>query len=142
MYLRATPAGATGALTRLVRLPHAPEAVALGRRRVRAELEQAGLTRPLLDDIEMVVSELLGNAVRHARPLGNGFLLSWRIGEDEVVVQVTDGGSRQPVRPLDGPALSESGRGLRIVDRLSREWGVCEDPPGGQTVWARFPVDR
>jgi serine/threonine-protein kinase RsbW len=143
MNLRATEAGRSGmvAPSNVIRLPHTPAAVGVTRRRICAELESAGLTRPLLDDIEVVTSELLGNAVLHARAIGGGVLLAgWRIEEGQVMVRVTDGGSLHRVQQLDGAPLSESGRGLRIVDRLARDWGVVDHAAGLRTVWASFPI--
>lgn len=141
MNLRATPVDPPEAVvsSRVIRVPHSPAGVGIGRRRVRAALEAAGVAQPLLDDIEMVASELLGNAVRHARALaGEALLVGWRIEDVRVTVQVTDGGSRHHVQPTDGPALSESGRGLRIIDRLAEVWGV-QDQSEVRTVWASFP---
>ena len=141
MNLRVTPVdpSETVVSSRVIRVPHSPAGVGIGRRRVRAAFEAAGIAQPLLDDIEMVASELLGNAVRHARALvDEALLVGWRIEDARMTVQVTDGGSRQHVQPTDGPTLSESGRGLRIVDRLAETWGV-HDQAEVRTVWASFP---
>lgn len=125
-----------------IRLPHTAAAVSVARRRIRTELQAAGITPPLLDDVEVVISELLGNAVRHAQPIGGGVLLAgWRWADNLVLVRVTDGGSTHRVERMDGaPLLADTGRGLRIVDRMAGDWGVTEHPTGIRTVWASFPV--
>ena len=90
-----------------------------------------------LDETAVVVSELLGNAVRHAQPLDDGrLLLRWQVRGGVVDVEVTDGGSRHEVRPLRPTEMSVHGRGLRIVRHLAHEWGVVEDAHGNRTVWA------
>ncbi len=124
-----------------IRLPHTAVAVGVARRRIRTELLAAGVAPPLLDDVEVVVSELLGNAVRHAQPIGGGVLLAgWRLADGTVTVRVTDGGSMRRVEKVDGSATADTGRGLRIVDRLAADWGVTDHPAGMRTVWASFPI--
>jgi anti-sigma regulatory factor (Ser/Thr protein kinase) len=125
----------------VLRLQHSPVAVPSARRQVRHEL--AGLTVPemVLDDVEMVVSELLGNSVRHARPIAGGvLLLAWRVTEDEVVIRVTDGGGGRGVEPRQPTPMADSGRGLQIVERLARVWGVSEHAGGLRSVWAAIPL--
>jgi anti-sigma regulatory factor (Ser/Thr protein kinase) len=92
----------------------------------------------LAGDAELLLSELVGNAVRHARPLPGGVVrVAWEVATREVVLRVTDGGSSNGHRPHEttvGPE-STSGRGLTIVAALARRWGV-EPTRGGQSVWA------
>jgi anti-sigma regulatory factor (Ser/Thr protein kinase) len=121
----------------VIRLRHQPMAVGVARRRVCAELAEAGVPQPVLDDLEVVLSELMGNSVRHARPIAGGVLLvGWRVCDGEVSVRVTDGGSSSRVEPRESSPLSDSGRGLQIVERLSRAWGVTEHAGALRTVWA------
>jgi serine/threonine-protein kinase RsbW len=130
-------------------LAHEPRAVALARRHVRDELAALGLTGVVLDDVALVISELVGNAVLHARPLSGGRLeVTWWVGSAGVHVRVTDGGSpgavalrEDGVAPVPG-GLDDSGRGLMIVDRLAVEWGVDDEGPARRTVWAVLPVPR
>jgi serine/threonine-protein kinase RsbW len=124
-----------------IRVPHAPSGVVLGRRHIQAVLTASGADQELADDAEVVVCELLGNSVRHAQPLVDATLVvSWEITGGNATIQVTDGGSRRRIVPADRPQLSESGRGLRIVDRLADAWGVI-DGEGSRTVWVRFGFD-
>jgi serine/threonine-protein kinase RsbW len=121
----------------VLRLPHTAASVGVGRRWVREQLTALGVARRLLDDVEVVVSELLGNAVRHAPPIaGNTLLVTWRLSGSVVMVTVTDGGSPDKVEPRNSGQLAETGRGLRIVEGLATDWGVIEQFGGLRTVWA------
>jgi anti-sigma regulatory factor (Ser/Thr protein kinase) len=113
----------------------------VARRRIRHELAEAGVDRVLLDDVEVVISELLANAVRHALPLAGGALLvAWRLVESTVIVRVTDGGSQgrveSPAEHRGTGVLAEAGRGLRIIGELASDWGVIDHASGLRTVWA------
>jgi anti-sigma regulatory factor (Ser/Thr protein kinase) len=87
---------------------------------------------PRCQDAQLAVTELLGNALRHGRPPID-VDVSW--SDAGVLVSVADG---QPALQRNGwpPAsTSESGRGLQLVDAVSRSWG-CDAVPGGKRVWA------
>lgn len=129
-------------------LPHGPAGVAEARRRLRKELFANAVAEPVVDDAVLILSELLSNSCRHARPLGedapssggSGIRAAWRLDEDGLLtVEVTDGGG--PTRPLpSSPSLTaRGGRGLGIVRNLSLRWGV-RDAPGEVTVWAMLAV--
>lgn len=125
----------------VLRLQHSPVAVPTARREIRRELLAAGLEENLLDDVEVVVSELLGNSVRHAAAIAGGVvLLAWRVASDEVVIRVTDGGGGRGVAPRNGGPMADSGRGLQIVERLARVWGVSEHAGGLRSVWAAMSL--
>jgi anti-sigma regulatory factor (Ser/Thr protein kinase) len=125
----------------VLRVRHEPAAVSGARRQVRNELAEENLPEPLLDDVEVVVSELMGNAVRHARPIAGGVLLvGWRIADDELTIRVTDGGSLKRIEPRESSPMADSGRGLHIVERLARAWGVTDHAGSLRTVWAILPV--
>jgi anti-sigma regulatory factor (Ser/Thr protein kinase) len=127
-----------------VLLPCVPASVAVARRRLAAELTAAGIFDGVVGDAVLVVSELLSNAVRHARPLpGSKLLLAWAVDDGAVEVAVSDGGAS--TRPMTAQATVSSlgGRGLDIVGYLARSWGVRTDDTG-LTVWAvvAVPADR
>ena len=125
----------------VLRLRHSPVAVSSARRQVRADLTAVGVPAMVRDDVEVVVSELLGNSVRHARPIAGGLvLLYWHVGSDEVMVRVTDGGGGRGVEPRCPDPLAVSGRGLQIVERLARVWGVSEHAGGLRSVWASIAL--
>ncbi len=104
---------------------------------VRSVLTRWGLPE-VLDDAELLVDELVCNAMRHAR--GTGVDVTVRSVDDVVRVEVSD---RDPdffidfQRPPDAPPRF----GLRIVDSIARRWGV--DPgPYGKVVWFELDARR
>lgn len=98
----------------------------------------------LADDAALIVTELLGNAFRHGRPPVR-VSLTCDEGADRTVlwIGVSDAGPAVDIGLLQAKwrhpsgRLSTDGRGLRLVDALSRSWG---DQPGvcGHTVWAEL----
>jgi len=125
----------------VLRVRHEAAAVSAARRQVRRELAEEPLPEPLLDDVEVVLSELMGNAVRHARPIAGGVLLvGWRVADDELTLRVTDGGSLKRIEPRDSSPMADSGRGLHIVERLASTWGVTDHAGSLRTVWAVLPL--
>ncbi len=116
----------------------APDAasVARVRHRIVADLQERDLPEALVDEAEIVASELLTNAVRHARPLADGTIrVRWKIRGEVVEVEVTDGGGATVPHPAPRTVWLSSGRGLRIVRSIAHEWGVTEDR-AGNVVWA------
>ncbi|GAB2868294.1 ATP-binding protein [Actinocorallia aurea] len=124
----------------IVHLPHSAAGVSAVRRRLGRELLEWGVSDEVADDAAVIASELMSNALRHARPLPGPepqIKVSWaRIG-DIVELSVSDGGAI--TEPRKGqPALSSlGGRGLGIVETLSQAWGVRRDDHGS-TVWAHL----
>jgi anti-sigma regulatory factor (Ser/Thr protein kinase) len=117
-------------------LPYAPASVAVARQQLTADLTAAGIFGAAVGDAALVVSELMSNAIRHARPLpGANVQVAWALGDGAVEVAVSDGGS--PTRPQQANESLSSlgGRGLDIVEYLSRNWGVRTNDDG-ITVWA------
>ncbi len=111
-------------------LPFAASSVGAARRRLVSDLMTAGIYDSAVCDVALVISELLSNALRHAAPLpGSQIRVAWRIDEESVQVSVSDGGGM----------TVPGGRGLRIVERLSRRWGTSTGD-AGTTVWAEVPV--
>jgi anti-sigma regulatory factor (Ser/Thr protein kinase) len=107
--------------------PYAPRAA-----RQRARALCLGTAAPtLVEDVELVVSELVTNAMRH----GVGEItMHLEIAPDRVVVGVRDEGDGRP-SPRQ-PELSDlNGRGLAMVALLAADWGVRPEPHGGKVVW-------
>jgi anti-sigma regulatory factor (Ser/Thr protein kinase) len=126
----------------VVLLPCAPASVAEARRRITADLLAAGIFDPAIGDAALVLSELLSNAIRHARALpGSTLQVTWQVDGGCVQVAVCDGGSTTRPNPAHPPVSSLGGRGLGIVEHLSRDWGVRRDDLG-VTVWAVVPAPR
>jgi serine/threonine-protein kinase RsbW len=123
---------------------HDAASVPRARHVVRTVLDGAGLDEMATAEIEIVLSEIVGNAVRHARPLTDGAIhVQCEVTVEvrpHVEIAVTDGGS--PGRAVTQRTAAESdtgGRGLFIVDGLADEWGVVEDVDNlSRTVWASF----
>ncbi|MGI8666098.1 MAG: ATP-binding protein [Jatrophihabitans sp.] len=116
---------------------HAPASAAVARKSVQAAFHRAGLSSDDAFDAALITSELVGNAVRHAAALPSGHLaIEWSLEPEGYLISVTDGGSQQPVTRRIAQARDINGRGLMIVDALSRSWGVRTDPDS-TTVWAR-----
>jgi anti-sigma regulatory factor (Ser/Thr protein kinase) len=115
----------------------APElgASALARSFTRAALREWKVTDTKSDDVLLAVSELVGNAVRHADACGAPVLTLVRLPRQRAVrVEVEDGSGRPPVLEWAG-SEAESGRGLYIVSVISKEWGFTPTK-NGKTVWA------
>lgn len=105
------------------------------RRAVVFELRALEVDATVVDEAEIVISELVANAVRHAKPLPDGTIrVNWTVRAGVVEVEVTDGGGPTTPRPAPRSLWSSNGRGLRIVRSLAHEWGVQENP-SGRTVW-------
>jgi anti-sigma regulatory factor (Ser/Thr protein kinase) len=116
-----------------------PEAAAKARRAVRA-LPVAAEAR---DTLELLVSELVANAVLHAG-LCPEDPVSVHITSrpDRVRVAVRDSGPGFGAPSADcGDLLAPGGRGCVIVDALSDTWGIERDA-GGCTVWCEVGVDE
>ncbi|MFF0204662.1 ATP-binding protein [Streptomyces sp. NPDC005017] len=93
-----------------------------------------------LDDALLVASELVTNAIRHA-PRGP-VSLELFVQEASFALEVTDHSPEPPVlRPTSAPgitAITEGGRGLRLVAALAQNWGYRRNTDGTKTVWCRF----
>ncbi|MFC9128433.1 ATP-binding protein [Streptomyces sp. NPDC057099] len=102
------------------------------RRIVRSFLEEWRMPE-LSDAVELGVTELLANVVRHV-PDRRCTLLLLRQPHG-VRVEVSDGSNRLPVPPPRQDPESESGRGLLLLDAMADKWGVSVWRDGGKTVW-------
>jgi anti-sigma regulatory factor (Ser/Thr protein kinase) len=100
----------------------------------------AVLPEPVREEIALIATELVGNAVLHARALGDGQLtIAWGVGEHGVEISVTDGGSPSEPQVEKADATATRGRGLSIVATLAARWGV-EQHDASTTVWAVIPL--
>ncbi|MFJ8027777.1 ATP-binding SpoIIE family protein phosphatase [Streptomyces sp. NPDC096311] len=110
-------------------VPVDPAAVAEGRRHASVRLTAWGLEDAAFVT-ELVVSELVTNAIRHAVAL-----IRLRLIRNETLVcEVSDGSSTSP--HLRRARLSdEGGRGLFMVAELTQRWGT-RYTRAGKTIWA------
>jgi anti-anti-sigma regulatory factor len=112
-------------------MPDSPTATALARRMVR-EACAAWQLLGLVADAELIVTELVANAIRHAwAPVE--VLITLR--ERYVHLSVRDGSPVRPVRRLPDPDSGEGGRGLLLIDAVATGWGATEIAEG-KVVWA------
>ncbi|MGK4584471.1 ATP-binding protein [Kitasatospora sp. HPMI-4] len=138
------------------------EAVRTAREFARSTLYGWGLGE-LFDDVSLVASELVTNALRHAlgarrdegsapvpgrlstctRPVADGALpirISLVHRAPQVVCAVSDPSSAGPVA-REPDFVAESGRGLHLVDSFSRSWGWHPLAGAGKVVWALFEAE-
>ncbi|HEU5271859.1 MAG TPA: ATP-binding protein [Jatrophihabitans sp.] len=121
---------------------HTPASAAIARRNVADALQRAGLTSDQAFDAALIASELVGNAVRHGRPLPSGNItVEWQLSAESYYIGVTDGGTARAVAPKDADVLDTNGRGLMIVAALSQEWGVNNNE-NTTTVWAQAGLNQ
>ena len=123
-------------------LPFAASSVGAARRRLVSDLIAAKVYDSAVCDVALVISELFSNALRHAVPLpGSKIRVAWRIEADSVRVSVSDGGGQTAPELGEPTQAATGGRGLRIVEKLSRCWGTSTGDDG-ITVWAEVPVRK
>ncbi|MYZ11474.1 ATP-binding protein [Streptomyces sp. SID2999] len=120
------------------RYPKARASVSKARKFVRLFADCIGADG-LADDLALIVSELVTNAVLHGRTApGRQVEVTLDHSAGRVRVEVRDTGEGMPRRRPRVP-LAVSGRGLEIVDSLSEKWGVTAQIVG-KTVWAELVV--
>jgi anti-sigma regulatory factor (Ser/Thr protein kinase) len=121
-------------MRRMRTFPAIPQSVHAARRFATDAL--SGSSASVLEAVELMVSELATNCIRHER---TSFHITILGSTQEVRVEVTDSGSGTPTMRSPGPD-EPSGRGLQIVDMLSDSWGVEPEDPSGKTVWFTMPA--
>jgi len=106
----------------------------------RNVLREAGFAGELADDAELVVTELVTNAVQASRrtPGVPPVLLRLLTGAGVLVVEVWDMSPEEVIGPSDERPGGESGRGLMIVAALSTHWGSRRESPDRKVVYATF----
>ena len=124
--------------TRVIELDGDPDAPARGRHAVTAVLDEWGCEPGTREDLLLVVSELVTNAVVHgAEPIRVTMVRA----PERVRVEVTDGAAASsPHGNPRPPTDAETGRGLSVVTRLAVAWGWRASPGRGKTVWAELPL--
>jgi hypothetical protein len=112
-------------------LPPVDSAAASARRLADRACAAWGL-HPMRDTLRLIATELVSNAVRHATTALDVGLTRWG---NAVYVSVRDRSAAQPRRTVPASPLTEGGRGLLVVDLMSRAWGSTPTPDG-KVVWA------
>ncbi|MFR0358671.1 ATP-binding protein [Streptomyces sediminimaris] len=123
-------------------VPHGPAGVGRARHRMREQLRRGGVPDSVIDDAVLILSELLSNACKHGRPLGDALAgdgdvrAAWRVDHGgRLTVEVTDGGGPTRPAPATPSITAHGGRGLNIITALADDWGVRDDARGEVTVW-------
>ena len=115
--------------------PPNPTALKAVRRFVLAELSDVDVD--VVEPIILMVSELASNSIRHAR---SEFTVTIERAVNHVRATISDTGSGSPaIQPLSTTALS--GRGLRIVNDSSDNWGIHRDHEFRNVVWFEINLD-
>jgi anti-sigma regulatory factor (Ser/Thr protein kinase) len=109
--------------------PHEPQSVPAARRFTTGVLR--GTPPDILEAIELMVSELATNCIRHT---DSGFNLTIIRSGGDIRVEATDHAGGTPTMRSPKPT-DPSGRGLKIIDMLSAGWGVQSASGAGKTVW-------
>jgi anti-sigma regulatory factor (Ser/Thr protein kinase) len=122
--------------------------VGTARMHTRELLEKWGLME-LVDDAEVVACELVTNSIKATNALSSGArspelydrlevvcLCLYRF-PDGLLIEAWDPRPEPPVRREAG-GEDEGGRGLLLVEALSKEWGTRWPATGGKIVWARL----
>jgi anti-sigma regulatory factor (Ser/Thr protein kinase) len=121
-----------------VSVPGVPVMVAVARQLVRAALEHS----PRVRDVELIISELVTNAINHTPSGGVGSLVTLRIRANTgwARIEISDLGSTSWSTPGSRGVEDERGRGLVIVNSLADRSGH-EPADGGHVSWAEVRWD-
>ncbi|MFI9052143.1 SpoIIE family protein phosphatase [Streptomyces sp. NPDC053427] len=110
-------------------LPFEPSSAGTARKLIRGQLTEWGLA-DLVMTTELIVSELIGNTVRHATgPVGLRLIRGTTL-----TCEVYDGSQSAP-RVRHAALMDESGRGLQLVGAMTHRWGTRYTSSGSKTLW-------
>lgn len=123
-----------GRMTVIRRYESHPDAVPAARRLTRRL--RAVVDSEVVERVELAISELVTNAVRHAPPDGVTVRLSTSM--DAVRVEVTDRGGGEVT--MRSRSTKPDGHGLALVDAIADQWGVVRDT--ATTVWVEIALAR
>lgn len=120
-----------------ITLPAEPSSAAVAREFVRRLLRRSR-HRSLEDAALLCVTELVANVTRHTT--SSTCVITLIDHPDDLQIEVAD---EMPEMPTVAPAApeAEQGRGLVIVDKLAREWGVRRVPDDGKCIWLRLAIE-
>ena len=106
-------------------LPFTPESAAVAREQLLEWMQALNARDENREDARLVVSELVANAIRHARPLADGTMkVAWDAGPAGLDIAVTDGGALTTPEHVDAGVSDLAGRGMAIVETLASRWWV------------------
>ncbi|MFC4589134.1 ATP-binding protein [Sphaerisporangium corydalis] len=131
-------------------LPPVLSTAGTARRYIRRNLLEMGLEAKI-EDAELVVSELVGNAVKANLVLVDGasenptqgeeggICLSLSLKSGAIRIEVWDADPAPPITIVPEQD-DENGRGLLIVSRIAVGWGTWWPPEGGKIVWCELSL--
>ncbi len=124
----------------IAQFPGRPETVGAARAMVREALGD----NPKTDDVEMIASELVTNAILHSRSGRGGHVwVEVRRRRDWIRVAVTDDGAQESSFNLrSADEMEDFGRGLAIVNALADSWGARSEVDNCHTVWAELTCSQ
>lgn len=121
-------------------LPSTREAPGAARVAVRDLFDSRPIDAERLQSLLLLVSEVVSNAVLHARaPTGSTIALRVAVRPKLVRVEVLDRGSGANSPTPRSPSRNEGGLGLFLVDQLAERWGV--ELESGTRVWFELQLD-
>jgi anti-sigma regulatory factor (Ser/Thr protein kinase) len=118
-----------------VQIPVQLEAVGMARGVVSRILRESATAQEVIDDAQLLTSEIVTNVLRHAGLTPTDSLgLAVDVSRDRLRVEVADSGSGFDQASFSEPAADAmAGWGLFLVRRLADRWGVTRDAPN--VVW-------
>lgn len=120
-------------------LPAANRVTGIARRVMAHQLTEHGARRDLIDDAQLVLSELVTNALQHGTTgPAEDLEVSWALTGGRLRLSVLDGGTSGDLATRAASDDALSGRGLAIVDCLCEQWSV--DHERGTRVTADLAV--
>jgi anti-sigma regulatory factor (Ser/Thr protein kinase) len=130
----------TAEATAHIELPALPVSTYWARRHAHAALSAWRIPADTTDTVLLLVSELVTNAIaataRPAPAAGSALITqNLRRQPGRIIIEVADDDLSPPVLADAGPD-AEAGRGLILVQALSKEWSWYFPPAGGKTVYA------
>lgn len=112
-----------------------PKAVSSTRKTLMRQLQAWGLDH-LADDLQLISSELVTNAMRYSK---GPIKVRLKIRGSRVRVEVTDSNPDEVPEALDAGETLSHGRGLPLIDAIAASWGVVKHSKS-KTVWAELKV--
>lgn len=107
---------------------------------LREQLDGWGVGGGVADTAVLLLSELVTNAVRHARvPQGREIGALFALRDDVLRVEVADASNVAPT-PRTPDKDDAGGRGLLLVSTMADDWGVSPREGVGKVVWAELKL--
>ncbi|MFF7455972.1 ATP-binding protein [Kitasatospora sp. NPDC008115] len=125
-------------------MPRHRKSPRIARQELRSFLHPHPSGELLLPSGELLVSELVTNAVQHAHaPRDRLILIRFHLAPNRILrIEVHDADSEKPALRAASDS-DEAGRGLLLVHELATEWGCCPRINGiGKFVWCHVSPDR